>query len=194
MKRPKFTGVKFIRVSSLAAIAWGLILQASLATAGHVDPASVTDALAPSQNIVINKTVQTPDIPPRPDIVFLADTTGSMTDALANVQANAAVNAVTAAFSRTARERIPGDSRDGASTGDNRPKGGFCDRQSLIVNSRLGTRNIDVRVGLIGRSQRIRQRVGACLSNADNTTGNTKTGNLCHGRFYESAQQDTLAQ
>jgi hypothetical protein len=86
MKSPKF-----VRISLLAAIGWAMILQASLATAnGPVDPAEVTDSMAPTQSIEIAKTVQTPEIPPRPDIVFLADTTASMTDAIANVQANAA--------------------------------------------------------------------------------------------------------
>ena len=37
----------------------------------------------------IDKVVTTPAIPPKPDIVFLADTTGSMGPAIANVQANA---------------------------------------------------------------------------------------------------------
>jgi hypothetical protein len=93
MKNPKFAGANFFRISSLAAIGWTFILHASLVTAepvGPVDPPMVDDSLAPSHFIVVAKTVQTPDIPPRPDIVFLADTTGSMTDALAAVQGGAA--------------------------------------------------------------------------------------------------------
>ena len=38
----------------------------------------------------ITKTVETPPIPPKPDIFFLADTTGSMAGAIANVRNNAA--------------------------------------------------------------------------------------------------------
>ena len=89
MKRPKFTRARFLRASSLAAIGWALILQASLASA-QVSPPTYEDNLAPGQGNDIAKTVQTPEIPPRPDIVFLADTTGSMGAAIANVQANAA--------------------------------------------------------------------------------------------------------
>ena len=83
MKSPKF-----VRISTLAAIGWAMILQASLASA-QVDPPTYEDNLAPGQGNDIAKTVQTPEIPPRPDIVFLADTTASMGPAIANVQANA---------------------------------------------------------------------------------------------------------
>jgi hypothetical protein len=80
---------KFFRVSTLAAIGWALILQASLASAA-VSPASYTDTMAPGHSNDVAKTVGTPEIPARPDIIFLADTTGSMSGAIANVQANAA--------------------------------------------------------------------------------------------------------
>ena len=88
MKRPKFTRARFLRASSLAAISWALILQASLAFA-QVEPPTYEDNLAPGQSNDIAKAIQTPPLPPRPDIVFLADTTGSMDLAIANVQANA---------------------------------------------------------------------------------------------------------
>jgi plastocyanin len=45
--------------------------------------------LAPGGGITQTKTITTPEILPTPDIYFLADTTGSMGPALANVQANA---------------------------------------------------------------------------------------------------------
>jgi hypothetical protein len=45
--------------------------------------------LAPGGGITQTKTITTPEILPTPDIYFLADTTGSMGGALANVQANA---------------------------------------------------------------------------------------------------------
>jgi hypothetical protein len=54
-----------------------------------VDPALVELMLHPGDSKVITKTVTTPEILPKPDIYFLADTTGSMGGALANVQANA---------------------------------------------------------------------------------------------------------
>ena len=79
----------FLRVAVLATVAWAFILQASMVNAQVVNPPAVDDTLAPTYSIDVDKTVQTPDIPPRPDIIFLADTTGSMTDALLNVQANA---------------------------------------------------------------------------------------------------------
>jgi hypothetical protein len=54
-----------------------------------VDPPTVTATLAPGNSIIVTKTVHTPEIPPKPDLIFLADTTGSMGPALANVQINA---------------------------------------------------------------------------------------------------------
>lgn len=54
-----------------------------------ITPASVERFLDPGASTNVDKTVGTPVIPPRPDICFLADTTGSMGAALANVIANA---------------------------------------------------------------------------------------------------------
>jgi hypothetical protein len=45
--------------------------------------------LAPGGGLTQTKTITTPDILPKPDIYFLADTTGSMGPALANVKTNA---------------------------------------------------------------------------------------------------------
>lgn len=55
-----------------------------------VDPPSVSQSANPGDVIEVTKNVETPEIPPRPDIVFLADTTGSMGGAINNVKANAA--------------------------------------------------------------------------------------------------------
>jgi hypothetical protein len=55
-----------------------------------VVPASVSDSLAPGGSVQVQKTVHTPEILPTPDIYFLADTTGSMDEILAAVQADAA--------------------------------------------------------------------------------------------------------
>lgn len=65
--------------------------SAGLAVASNpgVDPNSVTVTLSPGASKTVNKVVHTPAIPPRPDIVFLSDTTGSMGGVIANVQANA---------------------------------------------------------------------------------------------------------
>ncbi|CAN5659879.1 hypothetical protein BH23CHL2_BH23CHL2_19970 [soil metagenome] len=54
-----------------------------------LNPASVEALVFPGESIVIDKTVHTPEFPPQPDIMFLADTTGSMGPAIANVKANA---------------------------------------------------------------------------------------------------------
>lgn len=52
-----------------------------------IDPSSVEETIADGGSVQIQKTVHTPTIPPQADICFLADTTGSMGPALANVQA-----------------------------------------------------------------------------------------------------------
>lgn len=70
----------------------------AVATPG-VTPHHYTDALAPGASVTITKTVETPPIPPRPDIVLLADTTTSMGASIGNVQSNASsiVNQILAA-------------------------------------------------------------------------------------------------
>jgi len=78
-------------LSSLCA-ALLLALVAGISTASAVpgvEPASVTATLNPGQSLVVTKTVHTPSIPPKPDIMFVADTTSSMSGAIANVQAQA---------------------------------------------------------------------------------------------------------
>ena len=63
-----------------------------------VTPASVSLTLLPGQSVLVPKSVETSPIPPMPDIVFLADTTGSMGGAITNVRNNATsiMNAVRA--------------------------------------------------------------------------------------------------
>jgi uncharacterized repeat protein (TIGR01451 family) len=65
-----------------------VVSGAALAVPG-VTPASVSATLLPGQSNVQAKSVETSPIPPRPDVVFLADTTGSMGGALVNVRDNA---------------------------------------------------------------------------------------------------------
>jgi uncharacterized repeat protein (TIGR01451 family) len=73
-----------------ATVLVALFAGSSIASAvPGVEPASVTATLNPGQSIVVTKTVHTPTIPPKPDIVFLADTTSSMSGAIANVKAQA---------------------------------------------------------------------------------------------------------
>ncbi|WP_245614031.1 Calx-beta domain-containing protein [Actinokineospora inagensis] len=53
-----------------------------------VVPSTVDVVLAPGGSTTVTKTVTTSTLPSTPDIVFLADTTGSMTSAIANVRSN----------------------------------------------------------------------------------------------------------
>lgn len=59
------------------------------ALAQSVVPADVSFELDLGESVVVAKQVTTPDIPPTPDIYFLADTTGSMGTSIAAVQADA---------------------------------------------------------------------------------------------------------
>jgi len=62
--------------------------QPGIIVAQSIDPSEVTATIADGESLDIEKTVQTPDIPPDADICFLADTTGSMGPALASVAAS----------------------------------------------------------------------------------------------------------
>lgn len=62
---------------------------AAVAAPAGVNPSTVDVTLTPGQSTTITKTVTTPSIPPDPDLVMLADTTGSMGPAIANVRDNA---------------------------------------------------------------------------------------------------------
>ncbi|MEU6430997.1 vWA domain-containing protein [Microbispora sp. NPDC046973] len=80
-----------LRAAVCAAVA-GAMLVAGVGTASAapgVTPADVTLDLAPGQSTTIAKTVSTPAIPPKPDITFLIDTTGSMGGVISNVRTNA---------------------------------------------------------------------------------------------------------
>jgi hypothetical protein len=54
-----------------------------------VEPPEVTAELDPGSTLTVAKSVAVPEIPPLPDIYFLADTTGSMIDVIETVAANA---------------------------------------------------------------------------------------------------------
>jgi hypothetical protein len=78
---------------AVAALLAGFILAAPARAHDPVfgvDPASVEVSLDPGASTDVAKTVHTPEILPTPDIYFLADSTGSMDDVIANVQADAA--------------------------------------------------------------------------------------------------------
>ncbi|HSC90922.1 MAG TPA: VWA domain-containing protein [Gaiellaceae bacterium] len=76
-------------LTALASLTVTLVAGAAVAAPG-VTPATVTDEMLPGETATIAKSVETSPIPPRPDIFFLADTTGSMGGAIANVRTNAA--------------------------------------------------------------------------------------------------------
>ncbi len=79
----------------LAVWAATVAIVAAPQAAAQVDPGDVEVTLGPGASTTVAKTVTTPAIPPNPDLVFLADTTGSMGGAIADVRNNA--GAVTSA-------------------------------------------------------------------------------------------------
>ncbi|WP_410573094.1 Calx-beta domain-containing protein [Amycolatopsis sp. cmx-4-61] len=68
-----------------------LLTPAAVAAAAPpgVDPATVDLTLAAGQSATVAKHVTTSTVPPNPDLVLLADTTGSMSGAITNVRTNA---------------------------------------------------------------------------------------------------------
>jgi hypothetical protein len=78
--------------AAVCVVVAGAMLVAGAGTASAapgVTPADVTLNLSPGESTTIAKTVSTPAIPPKPDITFLIDTTGSMGGVISNVQTNA---------------------------------------------------------------------------------------------------------
>lgn len=78
-----------LRPLAAALILLQVTVGVALAAPG-VTPQTVAATLLPGGSMTVAKTVETPPIPPNPDIVFLADTTSSMSGAIGNVQAGAA--------------------------------------------------------------------------------------------------------
>ncbi|WP_432558411.1 vWA domain-containing protein [Granulicoccus sp. GXG6511] len=79
-----------MRARTIIATALGavtaLISVPALAFGAGVNPISVSDSLNPGDVVHITKTVSTPSISPKPDILFLIDNTASMSGAIANVR------------------------------------------------------------------------------------------------------------
>jgi uncharacterized repeat protein (TIGR01451 family) len=82
MRRRRFVG-------AAATVASMLVVGVGAASGSGVDPSSYSATLDSGTSVTITKTVHTPAIPPNPDIVFLADNTGSMLPAVSNVASNA---------------------------------------------------------------------------------------------------------
>ena len=79
-----------LSVAGLAAASLFLGFPAIASADPGVSPATVDEALNPGGSITVTKTVTTPEVPPKPDIVLLVDHTGSMGSAINNVKANMA--------------------------------------------------------------------------------------------------------
>lgn len=90
-ERNTMTTILRAKLWRLPALLLALALAAviPMVTSAQVSPPSFSATLQPGQSTTVTKTVQTPSIPPNPDIAFLADTTGSMGPEIANVKANA---------------------------------------------------------------------------------------------------------
>jgi hypothetical protein len=75
----------------LGALVLGVLPSASAHDGvSGVAPATVDAAMDPGDSDEVEKVVHTSAVPPKPDIVFLADTTGSMGSEIANVKSNVA--------------------------------------------------------------------------------------------------------
>ncbi len=100
----------------LATVATALVV--GLGTAGAhppvtgVVPSSFSATGAPGATFTVNKVVHTPEIAPKPDIYFLADTTGSMGSVIGSVQASAASLLSTLAAATTDERFGGGDYKD----------------------------------------------------------------------------------
>jgi hypothetical protein len=82
---------KLLRLGTVLAVAGAASvagLGAAVAAPG-VSPATFSGSGGPGSTFTVAKTVTTPEIAPLADVYFLADTTGSMSDPIANVKANA---------------------------------------------------------------------------------------------------------
>lgn len=97
-KRSNMMKKSRIVISIFVALLLMLGLTLSAAADGPVEPSEVIDKLEPGESITVDKTVTTPEIPPKPDIHFMSDTTGSMGGIIAVVSGNATaiMNAISA--------------------------------------------------------------------------------------------------
>jgi uncharacterized protein YegL len=69
-----------------------------------VSPASVSQAANPGSSFYVDKVVNTPEVPPKPDVVLLVDITGSMGGAIGNIKTNLASVISTVKASQPAAE------------------------------------------------------------------------------------------
>ena len=91
-------------------------LGAAVAAPG-VSPATFSASAGPGSTFTVAKTVTTPEIAPLADVYFLADTTGSMSDPIANVKANAStILSTIVGPGRPTRSSAPATTRTSRST------------------------------------------------------------------------------
>ncbi|MBC9823567.1 vWA domain-containing protein [Terrabacter sp. MAHUQ-38] len=79
-----FTAMR--RSALTLAAAGALVATPALAMGAGVSPATYDASVDPGDTVHVTKTVSTPAIPPKPDIVLVVDETGSMGSAIANVK------------------------------------------------------------------------------------------------------------
>jgi signal peptidase I len=111
MRRKTRTRRTALGILAATALALAVGLGVAAAAPGVV-PSSVTATLNPGDHITVAKVVHTQAIPPKPDIYLLSDSTGSMGDAIANVQANAGAIMSTVNGSTTGAMFGAGDYKD----------------------------------------------------------------------------------
>lgn len=87
--RPRLRKTLTTVVAALVAGAIGVVVPSAAHAANGVNPSTVDVTLGPGGSTTVGKQVSTPVVPPNPDLVFLADTTGSMGAAIGNVRTNA---------------------------------------------------------------------------------------------------------
>jgi hypothetical protein len=126
----------------LAAGAASLVagLGAAVAAPG-VSPATFSAAGGPGSTFTVAKTVTTPEIAPLADVYFLADTTGSMSDPIANVKANASTILATIVGGTTDPKFGAGDYKDF-------PLDAYAFRNAAAV----GSSTVDVQAAIDGWS------------------------------------------
>jgi len=107
--KTRFTLGVFI---TLLALVLGLTTASAHDPVLGVEPAIVMDTVAPGGSIQVGKTIHTPEIPPKPDIYFLADTTGSMDPVILAVQTDAAAVLAAVAAVATDERFGAGDYKD----------------------------------------------------------------------------------
>jgi len=116
---------------SIPTVLLSALVGSALGTSPGVSPALVNKDANPGSSFTIDKVVNTPEIPPKPDIVLLVDVTGSMSGAITNVKSNL-VNVIS-----TVKASQPEAQFSVASFGDINDPNPFEVRQDLTADAGL---------------------------------------------------------